>query len=228
MERVVERCAGLDVHRDTVTACVRVPGVDGGRVHELREFGTTTVELLALRDWLMAWGVSVVAMESTGVYWKPVFYLVEDDIECWLLNAKHLKNVPGRKTDVADAAWIAQLVEHGLVRASFVPPRPIRELRNLTRYRKALIQEDPGVAASRQDPSGRRRQAVVGRVAHAGRVGHGHARGVGGRHPRPGDPRRPGAVSDEGWGLLASIRLPSGSDLSLYEPRHAVAYDLDY
>ena len=84
MERVVERCAGLDVHRDTVTACVRVPGVDGGRVQELREFGTTTVELLALRDWLMAWGVTVVAMESTGVYWKPVFYLVEDDIECWL------------------------------------------------------------------------------------------------------------------------------------------------
>jgi transposase len=141
MERVVERCAGLDVHRDTVTACVRVPGVDGERVQELREFGTTTVELLALRDWLMAWGVTVVAMESTGVYWKPVFYLLEDDFECWLLNAKHLKNVPGRKTDVADAAWIAQLVEHGLVRPSFVPPRPIRELRNLTRYRKALIQE---------------------------------------------------------------------------------------
>ncbi len=141
MERVVEGCAGLDVHRDTVMACVRVPGVDGERVQELREYGTTTVELLALRDWLMAWGVSVVAMESTGVYWKPVFYLVEDDIECWLLHAKHLKNVPGRKTDVADAAWIAQLVEHGLVRASFVPPRPIRELRNLTRSRKALIQE---------------------------------------------------------------------------------------
>jgi transposase len=141
MERVVERCAGLDVHRDTVMACVRVPGVDGERVQDLREYGTTTVELLALRDWLMAWGVTVVAMESTGVYWKPVFYLLEDDIECWLLNAKHLKNVPGRKTDVADAAWIAQLVEHGLVRPSFVPPRPIRELRNLTRDRKALIQE---------------------------------------------------------------------------------------
>src|SRR4029453_10193575 len=141
MERVVERCAGLDVHRDTVTACVRVPGVDGGRVHELREFGTTTVELLALRDWLMAWGVTVVAMESTGVYWKPGFYLLEGDFGGWLLDAKHLKNVPGRKTDVADAAWIAQLVEHGLVRPSFVPPRPIRELRNLTRYRKALIQE---------------------------------------------------------------------------------------
>ncbi len=141
MERVVERCAGLDVHKDTVMACVRVPGVDGERVQDLREYGTTTVELLALRDWLLAWGVTVVAMESTGVYWKPVFYLLEDDIECWLLNAKHLKNVPGRKTDVADAAWIAQLVEHGLVRPSFVPPRPIRELRNLTRYRKALIQE---------------------------------------------------------------------------------------
>jgi transposase len=141
MERVVEGCAGLDVHRDTVMACVRVPGVDGERVQDLREYGTTTVELLALRDWLMAWGVTVVAMESTGVYWKPVFYLLEDDIECWLLNAKHLKNVPGRKTDVADAAWIAQLVENGLVRPSFVPPRPIRELRNLTRYRKALIQE---------------------------------------------------------------------------------------
>jgi transposase len=141
MERVVERCAGLDVHKDTVMACVRVPGVDGERVQDLREYGSTTVELLALRDWLMAWGVTVVAMESTGVYWKPVFFLLEDDIECWLLNAKHLKNVPGRKTDVADAAWIAQLVEHGLVRASFVPPRPIRELRNLTRYRKALIQE---------------------------------------------------------------------------------------
>jgi transposase len=141
MERVVERCAGLDVHKDSVMACVRVPGAGGQRVQELRKYATTTVELLALRDWLVAWSVTVVAMESTGVYWKPVFYLLEDDFECWLLNAKHLKNVPGRKTDVADAAWIAQLVEHGLVRSSFVPPKPIRELRNLTRYRKALIQE---------------------------------------------------------------------------------------
>src|SRR4029453_4957524 len=114
MERVVERCAGLDVHRDTVTACVRAPGVDGGRVHELREFGTTTVELLALRGGWMGWGVAVVAMESTGVYWKPVLYLVEDDIECWLLNAKHLKNVPGRKTDVADAEGIAPRVVDGV------------------------------------------------------------------------------------------------------------------
>jgi transposase len=97
--------------------------------------------LLALRDWLCAHQVRVVGMESTGSYWKPVYYLLEDGLECWLLNARHLRNVPGRKTDVADAAWIAQLVEHGLVRPSFVPPRPIRELRDLTRYRKTVIEE---------------------------------------------------------------------------------------
>jgi transposase len=108
---------------------------------ELATFGTTTGELLGLRDWLASFEVSVVGMESTGVYWKPVYYVLEDDFECWLLNARHLRNVPGRKTDMADAAWIAQLVEHGLVRPSFVPPKEIRELRNLTRYRKAQIQE---------------------------------------------------------------------------------------
>ena len=141
MEVLIERCAGLDVHKDTVTACVRVPGPSGQRTEETYTFGTTTPEVLALRDWLAAHGVTVVGMESTGVYWKPVFYVLEDDVECWLLNARHLRNVPGRKTDVADAAWIAQLVEHGLVRPSFVPPKPIRELRNLTRYRKAQIEE---------------------------------------------------------------------------------------
>src|SRR5207244_12857644 len=103
--------------------------------------GTTTEELLAMRDWLTAFGVTVVGMESTGVYWKPVYYVLEDVFECRLFNARHLRNVPGRKTDVGDAAWIAQLLEHGLVRPSFVPPREIRELRDLTRYRKALIQE---------------------------------------------------------------------------------------
>src|SRR6266542_2808007 len=95
----------------------------------------------AAGDWLASLGVTVVGMESTGVFWKPVYYLLEDQFECWLLNAQHLRNVPGRKTDVADAAWICQLVEHGLVRPSFVPPKPIRELRELTRYRKALIHE---------------------------------------------------------------------------------------
>lgn len=140
METLFERVAGLDVHKDTVVACVRV--VEGRQVHEeLAEWGTTTNELLGLRDWLEAHRVEVVGMESTGVYWKPVFYALEDIAECWLLNARHLRNVPGRKTDMADAAWIAKLVQHGLVRPSFVPPKPIRELRNLTRYRKAQIQE---------------------------------------------------------------------------------------
>jgi transposase len=96
---------------------------------------------LALLDWLRSYGVSLVGMESTGVYWRPVYHVLEDQMECWLLNAQHLRNVPGRKTDVADAEWICSLVAHGLVRPSFVPPKPIRELRDLTRYRKAKIQE---------------------------------------------------------------------------------------
>lgn len=141
MDVVVARCAGLDVHKDTVVACVRTPGPDGGRVSEVRTFGTFTVDLLGLRDWLVANQVSLVGMESTGVFWKPVFYTLEDAMECWVLNAQHMRNVPGRKTDVADAEWIAQLIEHGLVRPSFVPPPPIRELRSLTRYRKTQIEE---------------------------------------------------------------------------------------
>src|SRR5438552_17165586 len=141
MDTLIERCAGLDVHKDTVVACVRVPARGGGREQSIQTFGTTTAQLLALRDWLVAHGVTRVGMESTGVYWKPVYYVLEDAVECWLLNARHLRNVPGRKTDVADAAWICQLVEHGLVRPSFVPPPAIRELRNLTRYRKAQIEE---------------------------------------------------------------------------------------
>jgi transposase len=140
METLVERCAGLDVHKDTVVACVRVSG-PGGREQHTHEFGTTTPELFAMRDWLGGYGVTLVGMEATGVYWKPVFYVLEEAFECWLLNARHLRNVPGRKTDMADAAWIAQLMEHGLVRPSFVPPPEIRELRNLTRYRKAQIEE---------------------------------------------------------------------------------------
>src|SRR5437667_3260878 len=141
MDRFVQRCAGLDVHKDTVAATVRVPGEDGQRLQETRTFSTTTREPLTLVDWLDSYGVTLVGMESTGCYWKPVYYVLEERFECWLLNAQHLRNVPGRKTDVADSAWICQLVEHGLVRASFVPPRPIRELRDLTRYRKAQIEE---------------------------------------------------------------------------------------
>jgi transposase len=141
MDRFVERCAGLDVHKDSVAATVRVPGAGGERVQETSTFPTTTRGLLTLADWLESHAVSLVGMESTGCYWKPVYYMLEDRFECWLLNAQHLRNVPGRKTDVADSAWICQLVEHGLVRASFVPPKPIRELRDLTRYRKTQIEE---------------------------------------------------------------------------------------
>lgn len=141
MEQLVERCCGLDVHKASVAACVRIPGTNGQRQEIVETFGTTTSDLLALKDWLMAHQVTQVAMESTGVYWKPVYYILEDSFQLLLVNAAHMKNVPGRKTDVKDCAWIAQLLEHGLLRASFVPPVPIRELRDLTRYRKSLIQE---------------------------------------------------------------------------------------
>jgi transposase len=141
MEQVFERVCGLDVHKATITACVRVPDAKGKRLQLVQTFGTTTADLLALRDWLEAHGVTHVAMESTGVYWKPVYYVLEERVTCLLVNAAHVKKVPGRKTDVQDCAWLAQLLEHGLLRGSFVPPAPIRELRDLTRYRKSLIQE---------------------------------------------------------------------------------------
>src|SRR5437667_1096619 len=141
MERVHERCCALDVHKAQVTACVHAPDQEGKRSELRAEFSTMTAELLALRDWLQGLGVTHVAMEATGVYWKPVYYLLEDDFELWLVNAQHVKNVPGRKTDVQDAQWLCQLLEHGLLRSSFVPPKPIRELRELTRYRKSLVWE---------------------------------------------------------------------------------------
>src|SRR3954454_13979818 len=142
MNRVVQRCCGLDVHKASVTACVRVPGQsDSHPRYEVGEFATTTQGLLQLRDWLASLEVELVGMEATGAYWKPVYYLLEDDFELWLLNARHMKNVPGRKTDVKDAEWICQLVEHGLVRPSFVPPKEIRHLRDLTRYCKVQIEE---------------------------------------------------------------------------------------
>ena len=141
MDTVFERCAGLDIGKADLKACVRVAGPRGGRRQEVRTFATTTVALLELRDWLTEAGVAVVGMEATGDYWKPVYYVLEEGLECWLLNARHMHGVPGRKSDVSDAAWIAQLVEHGLVRPSFVPPPPVRRLRDLTRYRTALTQE---------------------------------------------------------------------------------------
>ena len=141
MDQLIARCAGLDVHKETVVVCVRVPGPGQDRLQHVRTFGTMTADLLALRDWLTAQEVTQVAMESTRVYWKPIYYVLEEAFTCLLVNAAHMRNVPGRKTDVQDCVWIAQLLEHGLLRGRFVPPVPIRELRDLTRYRKGLIQE---------------------------------------------------------------------------------------
>ena len=140
-EQLIARCAGLDVHKETVVVCVRRPGPGQDRLQPARTVGTMTADLLAVRDWLIAQAVTQVAMESTGVYWKPVDYVLEEAVTCVLVNAAHMRNVPGRKTDAQDCVWIAQLLEHGLLRGSFVPPVPIRELRDLTRYRKVLIPE---------------------------------------------------------------------------------------
>jgi transposase len=135
------RCCGLDVHQKTVVACVLVTAPDGTVQRTVHTFGTMTADLLALNDWLNAQRVEQVALESTGVYWRPVFNLLEADHAIILVNAQHLKRVPGHKTDVKDSEWLADLLRHGLLQASFIPPQPIRELRELTRYRKTLVQE---------------------------------------------------------------------------------------
>lgn len=140
MDVVYPRCAGLDVHQKTVVVCARV--ADGARVQrDVHTFGTTTGELLALAEWLAARAITHVAMESTGVYWKPVWHVLEGQCELVLANAMHIRNIPGRKSDVNDATWIADLLAHGLIRGSFVPPAPIQELRDLTRTRKQLVRE---------------------------------------------------------------------------------------
>jgi transposase len=138
MEVMFDRVAGLDVGKGSVTVCVRTPG-SRGRRSETRTFKTTTGSLHLMRGWLVEAGVSIAAMESTSTYWKPAFYCLEEVMEVWLLNAAHMKAVPGRKSDVRDAEWIAQLLEHGLLRPSFVPPPEIRRLRMLTRYRVQLM-----------------------------------------------------------------------------------------
>jgi transposase len=139
MEVLYPRCAGLDIHKDTVVACVRC--VSKPQQREVRTFGTTTSELFALAEWLESNGCTHVAMEATGVYWKPIWHVLEGRFELVLANAQHIRNVPGRKTDVNDAAWIADLLAHGLIRSSFVPPARIQELRDLTRTRKQLVRE---------------------------------------------------------------------------------------
>lgn len=139
---IVDRVAGLDVHKETVMAAVRVPG-ERGRTQKVKEFATFHADLLALRRWLGEEGVTVVVMEATGVYWRALWHVLEEQAgwELMLVNARHVKNLPGRKTDVSDAAWLAQLAECGLLRGSFVPPPVIAQLRDLTRYRKKLIED---------------------------------------------------------------------------------------
>ena len=140
MQAIIERCCGLDVHQETVVACVLVgaPGVHPTK--EVRTFRTVTRDLEALRDWLQELGVTHVGMESTGVYWRPVYAVLEGCFELIVGNARHIRNVPGRKTDVKDSEWIADLVRHGLIAKSYVPPRPLRELRELLRYRRKLVE----------------------------------------------------------------------------------------
>src|SRR5438067_61337 len=139
MDTLHPHCAGLDVHKDSVVACVRHAAPGGKAAEQVRSFGTMTADLLALGDWLAAEGVTHAAMESTGVYWKPVWNLLEGRLTLMLVNAQHIRQVPGRKTDVKDCQWIAQLLQHGLLRPSFVPDRPQRELRDLTRQRAQLV-----------------------------------------------------------------------------------------
>jgi transposase len=140
MQTLVERGCGLDVHQATVVACLLHVGKDGKVQKQMRTFGSTTRELVSLREWLQTEGCTQVAMESTGVYWKPVYAILEGAFQIVVANAQQVKKVPGRKTDVKDAEWIADLLCHGLLRSSFVPPKPIRELRDLTRYRRKLVE----------------------------------------------------------------------------------------
>jgi transposase len=146
MDTLYPDCAGLDVHKDTVVVCVRHQGPKGKVRQEVRTFSTMTRDLLALSDWLVAEGVTHAAMESTGVYWRPVYNVLEGRCQLLLVNAQHIKQVPGRKTDVKDCEWIAQLLQHGLLRGSFVPPQPIRELRELTRQRTQMVGQKASVA----------------------------------------------------------------------------------
>jgi transposase len=156
MRVVYERCCGLDVHKKTVVACVLITENSGEMQRHIRTFSTMTAGLLALADWLESMQVPVVAMESTGVYWRPVFNLIEEGRTIILVNAQHMKAVPGRKTDVKDAEWLADLLRHGLLTASFIPPAPIREIRDLVRYRKSLVQERAQEVNRVRDPCWRR------------------------------------------------------------------------
>jgi transposase len=212
MDLLIARCAGLDVHQAPVVATVRVPDEQGGRMSVTETFGTMTADLFALREWLHAYGVTHVALESTGVYWKPVYYVLEDGFTLLLINMHELKRVPGRKTDVQDSEWLAQVLECGLLKASFVPPPPICELRDLTRYRVQQVRDRAHEVNRLQSLGGRWPQADERghgcdgrqRPRDGARAGRGHHRsdGAGGSGPRPAaeeaprtPPRRAGTLS---------------------------------
>src|SRR5436305_3154077 len=141
MQVVYTHCAGLDVHKKTVVACCLITSSEGKVEKKMRTFSTMTTDLLALADWLNSFNVTHIAIESTGVYWRPLFNLLETTFTVILVNPQHMKAVPGRKTDIKDSEWLADLLRHGLLQPSFIPPKPIRELRDLTRYRKSLVAE---------------------------------------------------------------------------------------
>jgi transposase len=190
VEVVYERCAGLDVGKDEVVACIRVPDGAGGRRQEVHTYPTFSSGLESLAEWLQDHDVTQVVLEATGQYWKPIWYVLEErGLELLLVNARHVKLLPGRKTDVGDAAWLCELLEHGLLRGSFVPPAAIRELRDLTRYRKRPL-PDPyrRGSAHPQDPGGRLHPARLGRRRRAWGLGPGDAAGAAGRRARPRGP----------------------------------------
>jgi transposase len=141
MEAMIERCCGIDVHKQNIVVCLAVGKPNEKPQTAVRTFSTMTGDLLACRDWLLSEGCTHAAMESTGVYWKPVFNILEDKMEVILANARAVKNVPGRKTDVKDCEWLVQLLRYGLIKASFIPPKPVRELRDLSRYREKIIKK---------------------------------------------------------------------------------------
>jgi transposase len=169
MQAVHSRCCGLDVHKKSVVACALLTTSDGRVEKHSRTFSTMTTDLLALADWLDALEVTDVAMESTGVFWRPVFNLLEEGRNVIVVNAQHMRAVPGHKTDVKDSEWLADLLRHGLLRASFIPPKPIRQLRELTRYRKTLVQERARSAQPTPKSLGvGEHQALSGRNRHPG------------------------------------------------------------
>jgi len=204
MDVLYARCAGLDVHKDTVVACVRLAEGGGEVRREVRSFATTTRGLLELSDWMTGHGCTHVAMEATGVYWKPVWHVLEGSFELVLANAGHIRNVPGRKTDVNDATWIADLLAHGLIRGSFVPPAAIQHVRDLTRTRKQLVREVAQHTQRIQKTLEDANIKLTGTISdvlgwtgrHPRRPGRGRDRARAAR--RPGPPRHKGATRQAG------------------------------